>query len=374
MRGMTIPLKLSGLRPDEVGFRNTGALTQAVNARVINKALEYYIPDIMKFPTVTVDSSPVSISMDWPYPQVFQTDTGIFIGTRNHLYKLDWSGGTWSWTDLLAAYTGHDVDWPWTIADFPMNQAFASANVLVYYDRNDSAWITRDKNNGYATGTNWHSDWYQPVSICNFKGQFVCVGSKTTTASPSQSRIIRWSEIGGFRWLGSTATAMRNEAGYMFADVDDDEILLRCLPHKRGVIVYGTFHTIALLPVSDIKFDPPVVTFSPQLLIPTGISNPLAVGGWDDMHAMVDRRGRLWTIDVDLKVQLLGYEEFLYPLVMNCSPTGKVGMCSVVYNKAEREFYISDGRYSYLLNEGGLTQISRCISGILDVKEARLVR
>ncbi len=376
MRAFSFELRPTGLRPDNRGYRGTPFLTVAQNVKVKNKALEYYVGEMETFPTLSAGAVTVDMTMDWPFPQIFHSGDGIFICTRTHLYQLVYASGTWTITDRLAAYTGHNVNWPWTFADFPGTPVFASANVLVYYDRTDAAWYTYDKNNSHGGGSNWSSSWYQPVSICNFRGQYIAVGSKTTTTFPSQARIIRWSDIGRFGWFGHTSDERSNEAGEMYVNADSDEILLRCLPLSTGIVVYGTFHSYFLRPVMD----PP--TYALDLIGGIGISNPLAVGGDEDMHIIVDRRGCLWALApmVDprnndyMKPKRLGYEEFLYPLVQGCDPDTGTGMVSVVYNKWENEYFISNGTTSYLFNEEGLTQVQRCVSGLLDMKEVRLAR
>jgi hypothetical protein len=135
---------------------------------------------------------------------------------------------------------------------------------------------------------------------------------------------------------------------------------MRCMPLLTGVMVYGGFSTIFMKPV-----DRPVATYSPRDVIDRGICCPLAVGGNEYKHLMVDTNGCAWMITPETRfetfdIKKLGYEEFLYPLVSNDLTL------NVVYNGKEDEFYISDGTTGYMYNELGLTAISKMVTSFVD--------
>lgn len=374
MRGYTYRIDPQGLRPVDIGLGNSNFLTEAFDVRMREKVCEYYGGNLTAFPTLTVGATTIDMTIAWPYPQIFQHDTGIWIANKNHLYQLQYTTGAWTLNDRLSGYTDHNVTWPWSFADVPGNPVFASGNVMVWYDRTDTAWKIYDKNTtGHTTpGSNWSSDWYPPVSACGFRGQTVVCGSRTATTFPSQSRLIRWSEIGRFAFLGKTADSKFRSAGEFYAGRDDNEVLLKCLPLHTGVMVYGTFGSYFLYPVDEI--------FGIREVPEIGISNPLAAGGDLDMHLVVDRAGHLWTVTPDYNIRNkvvtkdLRYENFLYSLVDNSDIATAAGLVSVIFNRAEKEFYISDGTDSYLFNADGLTEISKVVTGILDTKEAVLTR
>jgi hypothetical protein len=290
------------------------------------------------------------------------------MGNKVGIYKLAYTGGKWIGTALTSAVYTHGVTWPWTLANSPMFPVFTSGDCLVYYDYDNTYWAAWNKSwvlDGLVrAGSRWSTDWHPPVSVCAFKGQIIACGSVVATTAPSQSRIVRWSEIGQFDFLGKTATVRKNTAGYTYAPTDDAEILLRCLPLDDAVVIYGTFATFALLPVNK-----PVVTFAIKPVKQVGIANPLAVGGGLKKHLVVDRYGYLWLVtmsstrmdEVDMK--RLGYREFF---------KDSIDTVSIVYNSMEDEFYISSGVKSYLYNDFGLTEIGKCVTSFVDYKNTQV--
>lgn len=374
MKGYSTRIKVGPLRNEKVGSLNSASSVYSMNLRAKENALEGYSTFVRDFPAIYYSGVLLDVTIDWPFPQVFHTDTGIYIGTREGLYKITYVADQWVASSMLASYAG-SIYWPWTLADTPMFPVFASGDCFVYYDYTNTTWISWNKLSTSTphifAGSLWHKDWYQPVATCAFNGQVICVGSGTGTTAPSESRIVRWSEIGAFNFLGKTADARKNTAGYLYAPSDDSEVLLNCMQLDNTVIVYGTFSVFTLFPVST-----PVPAFGIRPLLNTGINFPLAVGGSKKKHLMVDRLGFLWLITSE-KVTKLGYQEFFAPMVSNASNlaynAGEMhNLISVVYNPTEDEFYISDGTTSYLYNDAGLTLISKSISGIVDLMETRI--
>jgi hypothetical protein len=369
VKGFSNQVKIGTLRADSIGGRNGSFATVCTNARGHKGGLEGYAPDIWPFPAIyTPGGVLIDTAINWPFPQIFQTDSGLYLGNAVGLYHVEWSiaNDRWEGTTLTSGYSSV-ITYPWTLADNPLFPVFASGDCLVYYDYDATAWAYYNKEHTIGTGgSRWHNDWYQPVSACAFRGQIFMVGSKIATTSPSQSRKIMWSEIGSFDFLGKTATARKNTAGFIFADRDDSEILMRCMPLLTGVMVYGGFSTIFMKPV-----DRPVATYSPRDVIDRGICCPLAVGGNEYKHLMVDTNGCAWMITPETRsetfdLKKLGYEEFLYPLVSDNLTL------NVVYNGKEDEFYISDGTTGYMYNELGLTAISKMVTSFVDFTDKML--
>jgi hypothetical protein len=213
----------------------------------------------------------------------------------------------------------------------------------------------------------WKSGWQPPISMCFFKGQVFTCGVKHTTpdSGVSDARLVRWSEIGAFRFLDCTANPLRNEAGEYYLGKSDSEMALRVLPLENAVIVYGSFSTIALKPVTD-----PAPTYSPQLVIPTGIKQPLAVGGSREGHLMVDRSGYLRLISQGksgVESKNLGYQDIFAPMQSDLAMATGFGVISIAYNHDDEEFYISDGRKSYLYSEGALTELGQAYTSYVNI-------
>ena len=371
-----------GLRPYNEITRNTGVLVEGMNCLAGKLNLKGYSPDVEKFPAIYNSSTGVEIdfSVKWPFPQVFQTDTGIYIGNQKGLYLIEYDAvyGL-KGTLLTSTYTGADLTWPWTFANCPGYPMFSSGDMLVYYDTDAAAWNWWTFSAGTA-GNVWNSAWYPPVSVAFNRGQFVAAGSKTHTTYPSQSRQYRWSAIGDPYFLNTPSThndllkVISNTAGFGFEPADDYGILMRVVPLNKGFIVYGTFGITALIPVTE-----PSPTFSPLPVLPIGIANPLAVGGSlrgdaIDKHLFVDRVGVLWELSWQNSPvpKRLGFQEYLAPMQDGLSVADGVGLISLTYNPYEDEYYISNGETAYVYNGVGMTPVDKCITSMVDYKNAQV--
>lgn len=353
-----------GLRPESTSPRNSGLLTECLNGRIVEGGgLEGYVPSVSAFPAIT---SVVS-TFDWPFPQLFKGDDALYVGNATSVYKLSVAAGVWSGSNLAAAFT-HGITWPWTFAGFPLFPVFASGDLLVYYDYAATAWKFWQYGDAHASaGSKWNSAWYQPISICDYNGQAICAGSKVATTAPSQSRLVRWSEIGSFDFLNQTATTRKNEAGEWFLPYDDKEMVQRVLPLDNAVVVYGTFGIWAMIPVAQ-----PSAAWAFKHLSDFGIANPLAVGGDRKQHLFVDRLGRLCSLGTDLVVKDLGYEEFFSAIQTSVSIATSSDIIAVQYNPWEREWYIGSDEKQYIYREGGLTETVRRITSMVNLQLAAI--
>ena len=370
MKSFPTDIKVHGLRHDKSNPKNNGYAIDARNVRGRKHGLEGYSPEMMEFPSIVYGATTLSMTIDWPFPQVFQTDTGLFIAKRDGLYQVVFTAGVLTATKLTGVYTG-SINWPFTLANCPGFPVFASGDLLVYYDYTTSAWVAFNKATlGSTAGTHWDTTWDQPVSACFFNGQVIVCGGIDSTTWPSNSRLVRWSEVGAFKFLGKTATAISNVAGQVFAPCDDNEILLRCMKIGRRVIVYGTFSCFVMRPIED-----PVPSFGIKKLDGVvGIRNPLAVAGSETKQLMIDRNGeiRLITYDVyeNVNVEVVGYSEYLGNAQKNLNMSTGEDIVIVTYNEQEDEFYISNGIESFLFREGELTRINKCITSMVNYKNA----
>ncbi|MFA6972693.1 MAG: hypothetical protein WC208_15020 [Gallionella sp.] len=370
MKSFPTDIKVHGLRSDKSNPKNNGYAIDARNVRGRKHGLEGYSPEMMEFPSIVYGAGTLSMTLDWPFPQVFQTDTGLFIAKRDGLYQVVFTASVLTATKLTGVYTG-SVNWPFTVANCPGFPVFASGDLLVYYDYTTSAWVAFNKATlGSTAGTHWDTTWDQPVSACFFNGQVIVCGGTSSTTWPSNSRLVRWSEVGAFKFLGKTATAISNVAGQVFAPCDDNEILLRCMKLGRRVIVYGTFSCFVMRPIED-----PVPAFGIKKLDGiVGMRNPLAVAGNETKQLIVDREGdiRLITYDVyeNVNVELVGHSEYLGNAQKNLNMSTGEDIVIVTYNEQEDEFYISNGIESFLFREGELTRINKCITSMVNYKNA----
>jgi len=146
MKGYKTTLKAgftAGLRPEGVTSRNSGLFTICRNMRVTKAGSEGYVPNIQDilspaFPFVdSVTAEPIVITRSWPFPQLFLTDVGLFIGAKEGLY---WISDPWTTSELYSFGTGA-VTWPWICIPINIYPAFTSGSVFVYYDVDAAAYV-----------------------------------------------------------------------------------------------------------------------------------------------------------------------------------------------------------------------------------------
>jgi hypothetical protein len=222
------------------------------------------------------------------------------------------------------------------------------------------------------TATSWLSTWGPPMCGCLYNGQILMGGSYHTAEAsfPSDSRIVRWSEIGAFRFLGATANEKKNEAGFAYMGNTSSETVMAMLPLKTAIVVYSTHSVTVLKPINQ-----PAPSYGIDCIVEgVGILNPLAVAGNKNMHLYVDKNGTLRKISygkygegiVDTP---LGYKQIFGPMQTSFNLSTLAGFIGITYNPDEDEFYISDGLTSYLYTEeGGLAEIGESITSYVNTK------
>jgi len=108
-----------GIRPMDVIARNTGLFIDCRQARVTPMGLEGYIPDIndildpkRQFYNSSDGVTEITISRKWPFPQVFLTDVGVFIGALEGLFLVTNPDPTRYPDLLLTSYGTTTTTWP----------------------------------------------------------------------------------------------------------------------------------------------------------------------------------------------------------------------------------------------------------------------
>ena len=366
-------LKQFGLRNDE--YRGSrGGLVECQNGRAGDKYIEGYSPNIQAFSTIYTGASAYDTSPDWPFPQLFWTDRGFILGDRSGLYTLAYAAGKWSVTALVARVASADINWPYTLANAAMFPVIASGDLLFYYDYNDG--VPRDigfniSDAGAEPGDKWNAAWRQPIAACYNHGQLFLGGATTYSGTPSHSRLVRWSQIGSMDFMGHTASASNNTAGFWYVETNDDDMVMAILPFGKSTIVYSQFGVFELIPAAS-----PIPTFGINQLASVGINNPLAVAASKNRHIFVNRAGDLCQIVKEkeyyttLEHQVLGFSEFLRDMNSDTIIATGTNLVSVTYEPVEDEFYISDGKSGFVLSNYGLTNCAKTVSGLVSFEEA----
>lgn len=363
----------AGLRPDYVMVYNTGLLAEALNCRLRPSGLEGYNPQITTLPEIldSVTLNPITITYNWPFPQLFLTDSGFYMCTGDGIWRIYGSTGHILGEQITAAFAATSK-WPWSIADCPKFPVFCNGDYLVYYDYDSTAWITYSHALITAPGTKWDTSIDTPLTCCYFRGQILFGGTNDSDISNDINRQVSWTDIGRFDTLDmyalaspvSTADLLRNIAGYTYFSSSLEERVLRLAPIGKYVIAYGEFSIRSLTPVQD-----PAPTYSPDEIADFGIACPLAVGVGSNEHIFVCRNGYLWKVTATGSgptVTKIGYIEFLSPLQASVNLYAQTGLISILYNNTEKEYYISNGATSYIYNQQGLTESSRVVYGWAD--------
>lgn len=240
------------------------------------------------------------------------------------------------------------------------------------------AMLTAEGTSATYVATQWLASWGPPMCGCLFKGQVLLGGSYNTTEAtfPSDSRIVRWSEIGAFRFLGATANTKKNEAGFAYMGSSSDETVMAMLPLKNSVVTYTTMSVSLLSPVAS-----PAPTYSfDTLLSNIGIMNPLAAAGdGRNKQLYVDREGELREISMGQYGQgyvstALGYRHIFKPMQEDFSITTGKGLIVVTYNQDEDEFYISNGLRSFVYTGSGLTEIGVAITSVINLRTSLIAQ
>jgi hypothetical protein len=216
--------------------------------------------------------------------------------------------------------------------------------------------------------TSWLSTWKPPNCICYFKGQVFTGGAMHTApdSGVSDARLVMWSEIGAFSFLGATADARKNTAGTYYIGESDSEMVMRIMALKNHVIVFGSYGVYVFEPVSQ-----PAPTYSIKQISKNGIKNPLAVAGNDSELLYVDRYGVLRMILYGqyerIEERELGYQTIFSAMQASLSFSTGVGLISIVYNHNEDEYYLGTATKSYLFNKNGLTELEYAYTSYINV-------
>jgi len=98
-----------------------------------------------------------------------------------------------------------------------------------------------------------------------------------------------------------------------------------------------------LKPVQD-----PIPTYAVVETLGFGVPSRGAVTGDVNQHYFVDKEGSLWRLGADVKMERLGYKEYISTL------TGTVIMA---YDDHEGDAYICDATYGYMYGGDGLSEL-----------------
>jgi hypothetical protein len=187
--------------------------------------------------------------------------------------------------------------------------------------------------------------WYHDVVL---DAQTICWGV------PEGGDTLFWFDLGlaGKGYLGTTAGDLdyiryweQNRHGFMRADWP----VLRLVPHKAGVMVYGSGGIGMLVPWSG-----PYPTFSYRTILDRGVAGRNAAWGDENEHLFLDQDGELWRVGEDMDLTRLGYRQHL------------AGMTApvVTMDQPRREWRICSADRAFVWTHGGLAECPQRVTSM----------
>ena len=203
----------------------------------------------------------------------------------------------------------------------------------------------------------------QFITGCNFNGQAV-IGGIISTSSPWDNLNlsgVAWSGIGNFDFRPEETGHV---AGFrqMPWENEGKGIVYKVKALGKGVMVYGDGGSAFIYPSSE-----PTFTYGLEELNIAGVSSGNHVAGDNKIQCFIDTNYDLCMIDKGIKLEKLGYREFMRDLV-TYSPGAGDGRTLMSYVPERRCFYISNGNECYILTEFGLYSTDQMVTSAGDYK------
>ena len=394
-----------GLRKRSKSSRNHLEMIKVLNVRCGEYGLERYEP--IEILSKNYFHTQYGFSLDFPFPQIFLGIGKGFVLNKSSIYELNLdtivedTSFTLTEIDTYDVGTGNAVTRPlsgtrWNFIDFEDVYMFVNGTSSIFAA---NRWIDNYKANTVHTGKVFSENTVSINTGCKHKGRTVLGGFNPTNFWNNDwkkfwldwtvkhktgmqfdatlglgENFIMWSMSGGgdmfklfFNRLAITgiykgqtnfgdtdplifSMMKRGDAGFM--PVSWNGAILEIKPIGNDILVYGNNGISAMQWYND-----PAPTYGEKVLSSIGIANPGAMGGDDQVQVFVDKKGVAWRVTADRKIERLGYEEWLQPMV-------EEGIY-ISYNPDLKDFYISNSSKSYLLSPFGLSEITQKITSII---------
>ena len=321
----------TGLRKEENNPLNQQALVTLENARVTPAGLLPYEDAVLPYNWLVYDSNPahptpLDVVVDWPFPQWFHAGTDPVLA---HRYTMDTINANGTFNNQVVFGHGVVSDDLWTMADFHLFKVMAKDGTFIEF---------RD-----TVAANWK--FHQPHasipycnSIMNLNGQLVAGGlANWGNWTDVTTNYIAWGKIGEAKF----ALDRMNESGYRRMDWIGSVLTVKQLGNMA--VVYGDNGMSVIKPVAS-----PAATFGLKNLLSIGLRAKGAVAGDEHQHCFVGSDNYLYRITADLKLEKLGYQEYMEGLDDNLIMS---------FNSGRQEFHISDETTCYLMSPYGLSGV-----------------
>ena len=362
-----------GLRKDYRTSINSGQMIEIINM----KSTEYGLAPVGNIVETitssqllhaeTASSTASPVYKDWPFPQMFIGKSSNLLAAKEGIYTI---------TDPLVKLTTYDA------TSYADAKSITAGGPWHFADMGD-AWIFT---NGECCvlRTNWHDvsgndfpDKYYVsdivINTCAYwepgHGRVFTGGFSSSDTHPAfgtlDSNFVAWSTIGGgdVFWhffedeidthLDSVLED-RNEYGFMEMPWQGDVLCLK--PLGDYMMVYGDNGIGALYNASGIIGYKHVLDF--------GIPKRSAVGGDLHEHVFVSHDGDLYRISSSLQWQKVGYREYIWQMLGTVNDTNGDNEIVVSLDPSERDYYICDEDYSFVLGSRGLSRCNKSVTAL----------
>jgi len=331
------------------------------------------------------------LPVDWPYPQLFRGDDVSLIGRRAAVQLVTEASSMWSTSSL----TLYDTLNPLT------TKAVTEGGVWHHADVGNAWFLFNGACTVFTTGLDplvpqsqkyWINDSITINTGCVHKGRIVVGGLGSDLWSQTMQEVfqkmrssINNDVITSFDDIGSNYILWGSAGGgdfplWLFMPLQYPHSLRPTYERfierlKRGqlgwfpctfrgtvlkvmglgnhLIAYGSDGINALthtLGEGDIPATYGLNASINEQLKWIGIYDRGSVGGNSSIHFFLDTQGVLWSLDANLRLSRLGYEEYLLPFVNNSE---KVVM---TYDDLLGDLYISSDKRSFLLSRSGMSK------------------
>jgi hypothetical protein len=386
---------LAGISPDERSVRNPQFLFDAYNVKVTQYGLKYFEP--------IIDPSQGGWSVNFPFPQMFQTPKQTLLASQDTLYQVDttivpWQrdqlptvgmngapknivpGGVWQFVNLMDGWMLFNGE---CIVFRDVHQQLEFKNVVnrVVDDVSiQSACHHRGRIviGGFNPEKFWGDGWDKFFDL--YKEQLS--EPMFTAFDDMDKNYIVWSSIGGgdfplwlfkpeaavysnitehskdygFSYKGIDTTMMmdhlrRNEFGLMPMDWDGEVIGLAPILDK--LVVLGTEGVTGLI-LANTEM---AATYGRRDLTRTGCAGRGAFHASDKRVLFVDTEGSLWQVTGELVPQRIGYQNLLSQML---------GTDIVIsWNEEDDDYYIANNDTCFLFNDQGLTRVGQSPTSVM---------
>jgi len=377
-----------GLRNYDNQRRGAGYLTECINTIPMGEERGLA-------PVEEVSCPLSSITVNWPFPQLFRGKGVTLLADKTKIYTVDESD--WGKTQIttydafsIAAEKSITAGSSWHFMDFYDTWMLFNGSCVVFH--------TERYNVFGGTDRTFVQDTVTVQTGCDFRGRGLMGGfavadfltddwtafwdnwlinkpTGSTFSHTIDTNFVLWTTIGGgdLLWLfykdiaesGFTSDGFhdavrplvleqmkRNQRGFM--PMPWQGTVYRLVPLGKRVIVYGSGGVSSLMMVSE-----PVPTFGLEDVLHVGVAGRSAVAAGPYGHIFVDTTGMLWLLNADLSLKQLGYKEFFEDMLS----TDIVGSYSPIDNR----YYLCNEGRGFIWNPEGLCETSQLITSLARV-------